>query len=169
MAKVAATLLIVMLLAPTTPLTLAVSVAPPDNGLAVPEQMSANASCRITDEAPKLNGLPKGTIFAPLDIGPTILLKSHHAVTATGHHRAEEAMADTIAAFTANPERARTMIADREIDYIVVCANLAEANLYSHEAPQGLMAQLQARKFPAWLEPVDLGGSDDFLVFRVRD
>ena len=159
----------ILLLAPMTPVTLGARIAQTNSATERAQPAVSSGKCLIRDEASRLNRLPAGTIFGPLDLGPTILLQSHHSVVATGHHRAETAMADVITAFTSNPVQARALVAKHHADYMVLCANLSEANVYAHEAPQGLMAHLQAGQFPAWLEPVDLGGSNDFLVFRVKD
>lgn len=168
-AKIAAVLVFILLLAPMTPVTIAGKLAPAGSELAVSQTSVGQSSCLIREEAPKLAALPESTIFAPLDVGPTILLKTDHAVVATGHHRAEAAMADVIKAFTASPDDARAIVAAHDADYIALCANLAEAGLYAHEAPDGLMARIRDGNPPPWLEPVAIGAAEQFRVYRVRE
>ncbi|WP_247710035.1 hypothetical protein [Qipengyuania xiapuensis] len=168
-ARVVSVLALVILLAPMTPVTLSKLVAPQAGGEGNTAAKVQEARCAIRDQAERLGTLPQGTVFAPLDIGPTILLKSHHSVIATGHHRANEAMADVIHAFTKEPAEARAIVAEHDADYLALCSDLAEANLFAATAPDGLAAQLVAGNPPAWLEPVDLGGPEEFQVYRVAD
>ena len=169
LAKLGVAIAIVVLLAPMTPVTLTMKLAPSESAVAVRQSSLTDASCLIREEAPRLDALPAGTIFAPLDIGPTILLRSHHSVVATGHHRAEEAMADVIQAYISPPDEAQAIVASRDADYIALCANLTEPSLYAYEAPDGLAARLREGAVPEWLEPIALdGSSSEFLVYRVR-
>ena len=158
---------IVLLLMPSAPITIGGKLAPSAAMAAVGPSVSS-ARCDIQDQAARLDALPKGTVFAPFDIGPSILLQSHHAVVATSHHRAEAAMHDVIAAFLAAPADARATIARHDADYIVMCTDLNEPEIYAKAAPSGLARQLLARSTPDGLEPVDLGGPDQFRVWRIR-
>ena len=124
-------------------------------------------ACDIYGNATLLDGLEPGTIFAPLDIGPAILLETRHSVVATGHHRAADAIGDVIAAFLSDEQGARRIMAQREADYLVLCTDMAEARIYAQEAPGGFAARLMADDAPAWLERVDLGGPREFAVYRI--
>jgi hypothetical protein len=126
------------------------------------------SSCELRRYAPRLDRMAPATIFAPLDIGPSLIERSHHATVATGHHRAQAAMRDVITAFMADELRARAIVASHGATLIVVCADLAEPQIYAADAPGGLMAQILAGKPPAWLEPVDIGAPPAFKVWRVR-
>jgi hypothetical protein len=158
---------IVLLLMPSAPITIGGKLAPSAAIAAVGPGVSS-ARCDVQDQAARLDALPRGTIFAPLDIGPSILLESHHSVVATSHHRAEDAMHDVIATFLAAPADARATVARHDADYVVMCTDLVESELYANAAPSGLARQLLDGSAPDWLEPVDLGGPDQFRVWRVR-
>ena len=165
-AKIFSVLAIVLILLPATPITLY------RNLLAKPAAPQASAvadsRCVIQEQAGKLGALDGGTILAPLDIGPSILLKSDHSVLATSHHRAEMAMRDVIVAFTSAPPEARKIIQSRGIDYVVMCTDLVEPKLYADANPDGLAAQLVSGESPAWLEPIAIGGPEEFRVWRIR-
>ena len=45
-------------------------------------------------------------------------------VLATPHHRAASAMHDSLAAFLAPPDQARALIAQRHVDYVLICPDL---------------------------------------------
>lgn len=168
-ARIAAVLALVLLLAPTAPFLVFDLVSPRTDEGTGPSNSVVESRCVIREQAVRLNALPRGTVFAMLDIGPSILLHSDHGVVATGHHRANEAMADVIEAFTEEPEKARKVMADRGADYVAFCDDLSEAMLYAEAAPDGLTARLIEGETPDWLEPIDLGGPQEFRVYRVRD
>ncbi|MCR2832418.1 ArnT family glycosyltransferase [Parerythrobacter lacustris] len=164
--KVGAIALIVLLLAPSTPLFLQRKLIPLEDEAQVTHV--EESGCAIREQAAKLDALAPATLFAPLDIGPAILVKSRHAVVATGHHRAETAMHDVIAAFTSDPDEARQIVKRHGGDYIVMCSDLVEPRLYASANPQGLMARLLAGNTPGWLEPVAFDGPAEFRIWKVR-
>lgn len=153
-------------LVPAFPMTVAMAFAP-SNELA---RQSAERvpACRFADVVVTMNSLPEGKIFAPLDVGPALLLRTHHEVVATGHHRASNAMHDVIAAFTGTQEQAHDLVMKHEADYVLMCAELNEAKLYARKAPKGFAAMLMAGQVPAWLEPVQLNVPASLKVWRVR-
>lgn len=114
------------------------------------------AACGKPESLEALNRLPPGTLFAPLDFGPDILVRTRHKVVATSHHRGAAAMHDIIAGFIASPDKARAFVLRHNADFVVSCANLTEAENYQNAAHDGLMARLNAAKAPSWLEPVAL-------------
>ncbi|WP_017670329.1 hypothetical protein [Blastomonas sp. AAP53] len=140
--------------------------------LATPEEDAllddTDMTCAIHRTAGLLNRLPTGTLFAPLDIGPNLLLDTHHSIIASGHHRSEAAMHDVIEAFTSDPETARRHILAHKADYVVACVDMHEVLLYEKEGdPQSLAARLVSGNPPDWLEPIALGGPDGLRAWRV--
>lgn len=138
----------------------------------VPHQASAPAArrvsaCEARRHAALLNTLPQGTILAPLDIGPDILLGSHDSVLATGHHRGARGMHDAIAAFVSPPDAAHAIVRANHIAYLALCPDLGEPQIYAHEAPHGLAADLLAGRAPSWLTPVRAQG-EGLRIWRVR-
>jgi hypothetical protein len=128
----------------------------------------AQSSCDLRESTPLLNQLDEVVILAPLDIGSTVLVNTHHAVVASGHHRTEEAMRDVIVSFTSPPDVARQHVAKHGADLVVVCTVLPESlNLAHRGGPESFMAQLLEGNHPDWLEPVDIGGPEEFKVWRV--
>ena len=129
----------------------------------------AKSSCELAEGTPLLKQLAPGTIFAPLDIGPSLLRDSHHGVIATGHHRSEAAMRDVIEAYISAEPRARQIIDEHQADYIVVCDDVLEPALYAHDGgDRGFMNLLLTDRAPDWLEPVDVGAQPSFRVWRIR-
>ena len=157
---------IVVLLAPMT-LVMAARALLPQEPAAV--QNVASGACDVYTNAPLLAGLEEGTIMAPLDLGPAILLETGHSVVATGHHRANEAMAQVIRTFLAKPEEARRLLPQRDARYLALCTDMTEILLYANVAPEGLAASLRRGDVPEWLGPITLDGPPELAVYRIRN
>lgn len=114
-----------------------------------------------------LGALPAATVFAPLDIGPDILLTSAHRVVGTAHHRNVDGMERVIRAFLAAPAAARPIVVRSGATYLALCPDQNEAGVYQHRAPDGLAAVLAKGQTPDWLEPLP-GYTGGMRVYRVR-
>lgn len=137
---------------------------------AAPDESPAvrQSTCELRRNAARLDRMAPATLFAPLDIGPSLIERSHHATVATGHHRAQAAMRDVITAFMADEATARAIIARHGASVMVICTDLAEPHIYAADAPDGLMARILSGQAPGWLEPVDIGAPPTLKVWRVR-
>ncbi|WP_240481420.1 hypothetical protein [Novosphingobium fuchskuhlense] len=170
--------LVVSLLAPGLPVVMAMAAVKPvlansATGGAVQSVAGINVGamsisrCRYDVAGAALNRLPATDIFAPLDIGPDLIVKSHDRVVATGHHRGAAGMHDVIATFMAPAEEAHSLIRKRHATLIAVCPDIYEPAVYAARAPEGLMAQLLHRKPPAWLQPVDIAPGSHIRFWKV--
>lgn len=125
---------------------------------------------RVCDGAYEaLNTLPPSLLFAPLDIGPRIIVSTPHSVIATGHHRNHAAMREVIAAFTGTPEAAHTRIAARNATYLVLCTEAPEIQHYAEVAPDGFAAQILAGRRFDWLSRIDAAPGSDLLLFALLE
>ncbi|MFM9936216.1 MAG: hypothetical protein ACKVOL_08450, partial [Novosphingobium sp.] len=166
---------LISLVAPGLPVVLVMAAASPAPAKASGQSASGNSSvgainmssCRYDIAGRALDRLPATDIFAPLDIGPDLLVNSHHRVVATGHHRGAAGMHDVIAAFMAPPEEAHALIRKRHTTLIVVCPDIFEPSVYAGRAPQGLMARLIKNRPPEWLQRVDLAPGSNIRFWRV--
>lgn len=130
---------------------------------------SVKESCDVAASAKLMAKLPRGSIYAPLDIAPQILLETRHDVLATAHHRGDDAIRAVIATAQASPAEAEAMLRARGLDYVALCSAMEEPHIYASGAPDGFMARLLEDEVPSWLEPITLEGSGSaFKVWRVR-
>lgn len=162
--KSLAALAILLALMPTLPLTLTQKIRP--TGRQTSEAFRAS-DCNVSSALPVLSRLPVGEIAAPIDIAPELLLDTRHTVIATGHHRGQAGIRTTIELFSASPDAARAMLAERGSTYLALCPDLMEAEIYVGRNPQGLAAQLRAGHIPSWLEPVQTGVRG-FMFWKIR-
>ncbi|WP_292959598.1 hypothetical protein [Novosphingobium sp. UBA1939] len=125
--------------------------------------------CQYAQAARALDRLPPTDLFAPLDIGPNLLVYSRHRVIATGHHRGSAAMRDVIDAFIGTPEQAHAIVRRRHATMVVLCPDINEPQYYADAAPDGLAARLLKGKPPAWLQPIDPAPGSHLRFWRVVD
>lgn len=113
--------------------------------------------CPIEELATTLND-PRGlgdrprTVLAHVDLGPLLLYRTPHSVVATPYHRNERGILDWLEVMTArDPDRARRVILQRDVDLVVMCgydASLADRS--SVEEPT-FATRLRAGTVPDWL------------------
>ncbi|MBX9885571.1 MAG: hypothetical protein K2Q27_05875, partial [Novosphingobium sp.] len=125
------------------------------------------SQCRYDVAGRALDRLPAVDLFAPLDIGPDLIVRSYDRVVATGHHRGAAGMHDVIAAFMAPAEEAHALIRKRHTALVVVCPDIYEPSVYAARAPGGLMADLLKDHPPQWLQPVDIAPGSHIKFWRV--
>lgn len=126
------------------------------------------ADCRVQDAAQTLKALPKGEIYALLDIAPELLLVSDHTVVATGHHRGHSAMKVLIETAIGTPDEARATLIARGSSYVAMCPTLYEARTYASIAPKGFVPQLAKGEVPEWLEPVAVPNGNGLKIWRIK-
>ncbi|MBN8830255.1 MAG: hypothetical protein J0G94_06395 [Sphingomonadales bacterium] len=124
-------------------------------------------ACTTQTTLKGLDALGPTVIFAPLDIGPDIVIYTRNSVIATGHHRNRDGMRAVISAFIAAPDEARAIVTGTGARYLAYCEGQREIGNYIKANPHGLMAQIERGRPPAWLEPVAMPRGEAIKVYRV--
>jgi hypothetical protein len=129
--------------------------------------LMGKSDCDFKRAGQLLDRLPATDILAPIDMGPNLLVWSHHRVVATGHHRGSKGIHDLLVAFLSAPEKAEAAVRAHRATLIVVCPDLKELGIYRKAGPDGLMSRLLDNKPPAWLVPADLMPGTGVRAWRV--
>ena len=129
---------------------------------------TANRSCPSLAAMAPVNRQPKGTVFSFIDLGPRLIVLTHHDAIGGPYHRNDRAIADVMKAFRGDEAQARRIITEYGSDYLLVCPNMSTATIFMAETPKGFYAQLNKGQVPGWLEPIDLGPDSPFKMWRVR-
>lgn len=169
-ARLAASALIVM----AHPLFVAWPLLAMAGALAAPSPSRAafvEGPCAMHD----LARLPRGIVFAPLDISPTILLETDHSIIAASYHRNDRAMRRVIEGFVAPATQAEAIVRATGARYVAVCLNRVELSVYGDEAQRrgrgpSLVNDLVTNRPVGWLAPVapaSAGEADAVRVWRV--
>lgn len=116
-------------------------------------QVALGDRCNTINEVARLNDVPKGIIFNPLNLGPMILLSSHHSVTSAPYHRSADAFANGLLPLEGDEAGLRAAIDRTGADYLLFCAG----DVYGSASSIG--TELSKGGLRPWLEEVPLNGS----------
>jgi hypothetical protein len=127
----------------------------------------ANRRCPSMAALAPINALPKGTIFTFIDLGPRLIVATHHDDIGGPYHRNDRAIADVMKAFRGPEDQAHRIVTEYRSDYLLVCPDMSTATIFMAEAPGGFYGRLVAGKVPNWLQPVDLPEDSPFMMWKV--
>ena len=127
----------------------------------------ANNRCPTLAALAPVQRQPKGVVFSFIDLGPRLIVATHHDAIGGPYHRNDRAIADVMLAFRGDEANARATISEYRADYVLVCPDMSTATIFMAEAPKGFYAQLAKGKVPAWLTPIDLGPKSPFKMWKV--
>lgn len=137
---------------------------PPDETVTL-----AGQSCSQAAALRPLDALPKGTILAPIDLGPYLLVETHHAIVAAPYHRALAGLSAALHLLEGDAETVRRQTAETGATYIVLCpAKMEQAAADGFAARLARGADARSWQEPFWLEPVPLAGGSALKAWRVR-
>lgn len=112
--------------------------------------------------------LARGHLFAPLDRGPEILVRTDHTVVAGPYHRNQTRMVDVIAAFTGDPADAAAIVRRNGATHLVACLSSSEIPTYRQARADNLANLIANDRAPAWLVPVPGFETGPLRVYSVR-
>ena len=164
--RIVATLGALALAAPSILYVPVIMLRPANGMLAAAVAATAAPTCKYVEDVGALAELPPSRLFAPLDIGPELLMRTRHEAVASGYHRNNDSMHVVMATFMGSPDAARRAVAATGATYIVGCPGLGETNLYDKAAPNGFWARLERGDRFDWLRPLPIKGSP-VLAWRV--
>jgi hypothetical protein len=128
----------------------------------------ANAACARVTSMRTLRGIPPAIMFTHVDMGPRLIVLTHHYGIAGPYHRNERAILDVHRAFTGPAAGFRAIAARHKAEYVLICPDLAETTVYRSRNPNGFYAMLHQGRAPYWLEPVTLPEGSPFRLWKIR-
>lgn len=132
---------------------------------------AASATCRDPKFYRDIDDGPMLTIFAPVDLGTTILVHTNHNVFAGPYHRNPQGIETIGTVFSGTVPEARTELARLQADHVLFCANLSETNHYLKVSDQSFAAILDRGETIAWLERVAgaPGQAGQPVLYKITD
>jgi hypothetical protein len=160
--------IVVVLLAFGAAAPLALKLAPDQKPNAARINVAAaNRRCPSMAAMAPVNAQPKGAVFSFIDLGPRLIVATHHDAIGGPYHRNDRAIADVMKAFRGDEPQAHRIISDYRSDYLLVCPDMSTATIFMAEARNGFYGQLMDGKVPAWLQPVELPKGSPFKMWKV--
>ena len=127
----------------------------------------AGANCARTSVLTRLNRYPGQVVFTFVDLGPRLIVTTHHDAIAGPYHRNGPAILDVQHAFTRSPTEARAIMQRHKATLLLVCPNMAESTIYRSRAPDGFYGQLAKGKQFGWLTPMPIAKGSPLRLFRI--
>jgi hypothetical protein len=145
-----------------TPVALAAALLAPEPGAA---DKSANRNaCTATVSFAPLAALPAGLFLADIDIGPYLIVHTHHSALAAPYHRMNEGLVTAHAIWSAEPEAAEHLLRVRGVSYVMLCP--ARGKLPIEFPDKSLRAALERGDVPDFLESVPAGKTFKLWKFK---
>jgi hypothetical protein len=127
----------------------------------------ANRACPSLPALAPIGRQPQGMVFTFIDLGPRMIVATHHTVVGGPYHRNDRAIADVMKAFRGDETQAHRIIREYGSNYVLVCPDMSTATIFMSAAPNGFYGQLVKGKVPGWLQPVDLPKDSPFKMWKV--
>ena len=160
--------IVLALLALGAAVPLGLRLVPGEKGDAARNRVAkANRLCPSLAALAPINAQPKGTIFTYIDLGPRLIVATHHDTIGGPYHRNDQAIADVMKAFRGDEAQAHRIVTEYRSDYLLVCPDMSTATIFMSEAPNGFYGQLTHGKVPAWLRPIELPKNSPFKMWKV--
>ncbi|MBM3927535.1 MAG: AcrB/AcrD/AcrF family protein [Sphingomonadales bacterium] len=127
----------------------------------------ANARCMSVPALKMLDRFPSTVMFTHVDLGPRLIVVTHHYGIAGPYHRNGDAILDVHHAFTGTPDEFRRIAQAHGARMLLTCPNMAETTVYRAKARNGFYAQLAKGQVPSWLVPVPLPRGAPLRLWRI--
>lgn len=165
--RVLANAFAILLLSPIGAVYLTAAFWPPKEQREPMSWQAQTTGCDVACATERLDALPPETMMNEIDLGPILLVRTHHRAFVASYHRLQVPLAETLRFFMGSADDAHAFMQKHKLRSIIVEPTLGETSVYRKEAPKGFATQLVDGKLPPWLHQVDYGGGKSLLLFRV--
>lgn len=124
-----------------------------------PSTSMLDASCRENEALEPLNALARGVFLTPMNLGPVLMLTTHHSSLSGPYHRSPEAFANGYLPFKLAEPEFRAYVANTNATHIMLCGKTTYSVGFARDLVGGTTAD--------WLEPVAIEAGD-LMVFKVN-
>jgi len=128
----------------------------------------ASARCPAFSSLAPLDRYPSATIFSFIDLGPRIIVVTHHKAVAGPYHRNGDAILDVQHAFGGSPDQFRAIAKKHGATLLLICPNMAESTIYRARNPGGFYDRMARGETFAFLEPLELPKNSPLRLFRIN-
>ena len=127
----------------------------------------STGQCLRTTVLAATNRYPAQTVFTFVDLGPRLIVLTHHSAVAGPYHRNGDAILDVQHAFGGTVDQAHAIIRRHGATLLLVCPNMSESTIYRARNPGGFYDQLAKGRTPMWLTPLPLPKGSPLRLFKV--
>lgn len=127
----------------------------------------ATGQCVRTSVLTRVNAYPKATVFTFVDLGPRLIVTTHHNAIAGPYHRNGDAILDVQHAFQGGEAQARAIMKRHGATLLLICPDMAESTNYRARAPGGFYDRMAHGWVPDWLTPLPLPKGSPLRLYRI--
>jgi len=127
----------------------------------------ATGQCVRTSVLTRVNAYPKATVFTFVDLGPRLIVTTHHNAIAGPYHRNGDAILDVQHAFQGSEAQARAIMKRHGATLLLICPDMAESTNYRARAPGGFYDRMAHGWVPDWLTPLPLPKGSPLRLYRI--
>ena len=120
---------------------------------------SMDQSCRKDEALTPLNALSPGVFLTPMNLGPVLILKTHHSSLSGPYHRSPAAFANGFLPFEMPEAELKTYIAATNATHLMLCGGTTYDVGFARDLVDGATAD--------WLIPVSLEAGE-LMVFEIK-
>ncbi|MEP9403463.1 AcrB/AcrD/AcrF family protein [Sphingomonas sp. VNH70] len=129
--------------------------------------LRAGARCASLPALQALDRLPPAVMFTHVDLGPRLIVATHHDGITGPYHRNGDAILDVHHAFQGDPALFRRIAQRHGATYLLTCPNMAETTNYRARSPDGFYGRLAKGERFDWLTPVPLPKGSPLRLWRI--
>ncbi|MDR6114280.1 MULTISPECIES: AcrB/AcrD/AcrF family protein [unclassified Sphingomonas] len=127
----------------------------------------ATGQCVRTSVLARLNAYPAATVFTFVDLGPRLIVTTHHDAIAGPYHRNGDAILDVQHAFQGGEAQARAIMKRHGATLLLLCPDMSESTNYRARAPGGFYDRMAHGWVPDWLTPLPLPKGSPLRLYRI--
>ena len=124
-----------------------------------PSTSMLDASCREDPALQPLNAIAPGIFLTPMNLGPVLILTTHHSSLSGPYHRSPSAFANGYLPFRMKEAELRDYVANTNATHLMLCGATTYHVGFARDLVDGAQAD--------WLEPVEVEAGD-LMVFEVK-
>jgi len=128
----------------------------------------ATGQCVRTSVLARLNAYPAATVFTFVDLGPRLIVTTHHDAIAGPYHRNGDAILDVQHAFQGGEAQARAIMKRHGATLLLLCPDMSESTNYRARAPGGFYDRMAHGWVPGWLTPLPLPKGSPLRLYRIN-
>ncbi|WP_374297431.1 AcrB/AcrD/AcrF family protein [Sphingomonas sp.] len=129
---------------------------------------AATGNCMRTTVLSRLNRYPAQTVFTFVDLGPRLIVTTHHSAIAGPYHRNGDAILDVQHAFQGSETQARAIMKRHGATLLLLCPNMSESTNYRARAPGGFYDRMASGWVPHWLTPLPIAKGSPLRLYRIE-
>jgi len=124
-----------------------------------PSTSPLDVTCSTNDALSPLNALAPAVFLTPMNLGPALILTTHHSSLSGPYHRSPDAFANGDIPFKLPEAEMQTYVEKTSATYLLLCGGTTYRVGFARDLVDGAQA--------AWLKPVEIDAGD-LMVFEIN-